>query len=66
MYILQSAYVGSKLLFNKVLLKLVERNLLFLILFFQISLLFVLCQDLVRKGIVPCLLSKCLLTILEK
>ena len=36
-----------------------EHCLLFLILFFQVSLLFFLCQDLDGKGIIPYLLHKC-------
>ena len=40
MYFLKSVYLGSKLLFKQVLLKTMEHCLLFLILFFQDSLLF--------------------------
>ena len=55
---INSVYLGSKLLFKHVLLKTMERCLLFLILFFQDSLLFFWCRDQDRKGIVPYLLHK--------
>ena len=57
-YLQISVYLGSKLLFKQILLKTMEHCLLFLILFFQVSLLFFLCQDLDGKGIVPYLLPK--------
>ena len=50
-YILKSVYLGSKLLFKQVLSKKMEHYLLFLILFFQVSLLFFLCWDLSGKRI---------------
>ena len=55
---LKSVYFGSKLLFKQVLLKTMERSLLFLILFFQVSLIFFLCWDLDGKRIVSYLLPK--------
>ena len=55
---MKSAYWGSKLLFKQVLLKTMERCLLFLIVIFQIFFLFFLYRDPGGKGIVPYLLSK--------
>ena len=53
---LKSIYLASK--FKEVLLKMMKHFLLFLILFFQVSLLSFFCQDQGGKGIVPYLLPK--------
>ena len=55
---LKSAYLGGKLLLKQVYLKKIEHCLLFSILFFQVSLLFFLSQDLNGKGVVSYLLAK--------
>ena len=55
-----SMYFGNKLLFKQALLMTIEYYLLFLIIFFQESLLFFLCWELDGKGIVSYLLHLCL------
>ena len=56
-YILNSLYLGSMLLFRQILLKTMEHGLFFLIVIFQV-LLFFLCRDPGGKEIVPYLLPK--------